>query len=102
MDKKNTLKKQKNLESLTSFDPNKDLKDLRPEDILETLIFCIEHADYDAFREVASSYLEFHNKTKIAENMGVSRRALYHMLSKDANPTIKNIMNFYQAIKKVA
>jgi DNA-binding phage protein len=34
--------------------------------------------------------------------MGVSRRALYHMISDNGNPTIQNIMSFYQAIKKAA
>jgi len=51
---------------------------------------------------VINAYLEVHNKSAIAQSMGVSRRALYHMIGDDANPTIQSIMKLYDAIKKAA
>lgn len=82
--------------------PDEKLKKLKPKDILNALMYCIEHSDYESFRDVVDAYIKVHNKAAIARDMGVSRRALYHMISDDANPTIQNIMSFYQAIKKAA
>lgn len=102
MDKEKTYKRQKSSKKPIPFDPDKNLKKLSPKDILKALMFCIEHSDYEAFKEIVAAYLAVNNKAGIARRMGVSRRALYHMIGDNANPTIKNLMNFYQAIKKAA
>ena len=102
MGKKGTSKKQENSKKLIPHDPDKFLRKLKPKDVLDTLMYCIEHSDYESFRDVVSAYIQLHNKTAIAKEMKVSRRALYHMISEDANPTIQSIMSFYRAIKKAA
>jgi len=85
-----------------AYDPNSNFRKIKPKDILNALMYCIEFSDYEAFRDIVDAYIKVHNKVAIAKDMGVSRRALYHMVSDDANPTIQNIMSFYQAIKKAA
>ena len=102
MIKKWTSKKQGNSKKIMKYDPDKNLRKVKPKDILRALMSCIEYSDYEAFRDIVEAYISVHNKTAIAKDMGVSRRALYHMVSDDANPTIQNIMSFYQAIKKAA
>jgi probable addiction module antidote protein len=102
MIKKGISKKQENYKKLIKYNPEENLKKVEPKDVLKALMHCIEHSDYEAFRDVVYAYVKAHNKVAIAKSMGVSRRALYHMISDDANPTIKNIMSFYQAIKKAA
>lgn len=102
MAKKGILKKQERYKNLMICNPDEKLKKLKPKDILNALMYCIEHSDYESFRDVVDAYIKVHNKAAIARDMGVSRRALYHMISDDANPTIQNIMSFYQAIKKAA
>jgi DNA-binding phage protein len=100
--KKKISKKQEKHKKPIPYNPEENLKKLTPRDILKALMYCIERSDYEAFRDVVSAYLSVHNKTTIAKDMGISRRALYHMTSDNANPTIQNIMSFYQAIKKAA
>jgi DNA-binding phage protein len=102
MGKSKTSKKQEISLELSPFDPDEGLRKMKPRDILDTLIFCIENEDYDSFSEVLLAYFLVHNKADIAKKMGVSRRALYHMLSKEGNPTIRNLMKFFRAIKKEA
>jgi len=102
MIKKGISKKQGNSKKIMTYNPDDNLKQVKPKDILKALMYCIEHSDYEAFKDVVDAYIKIHNKTAIAQDMGVSRRALYHMVSNDANPTIQNIMSFYQAIKKAA
>lgn len=102
MTKKGILKKQGNSKRIMTYDPDENLKKLKPKDILNALMYCIEYSDYEAFRDVVYAYIKIHNKAAIASDMGVSRRALYHMTSDEGNPTIQNIMSFYQAIKKAA
>lgn len=102
MIKKGTLKKQGNSKRIMTYSPEDNLKQIKPKDVLNALMYCIEYSDYEAFRDVVESYIKVQNKVAIAKDMGVSRRALYHMISDEANPTIQNIMSFYQAIKKAA
>jgi len=102
MGKKGTSKKQESFTETVAYNPDNNLRKLKPKDILDSLMYCIEHSDYKAFSDVVNAYIKLHNKTAIAKEMKVSRRALYHMVSNEANPTIKNIMSFYRAIKKAA
>ncbi len=102
MTKKGISKKRENSKRIMSYNPEENLKKIKPKDVLNALMYCIEHSDYEAFRDVVDAYIKMHNKAAIAKDMGVSRRALYHMISNDANPTIQNVMSFYQAIKKAA
>ena len=102
MDRKKILKKREISVELSPYDPEENLRKMSPKDILDTLLFCLENEDYDSFREVLLAYFLVHNKAATAKKMGVSRRALYHMLSKEGNPTIRNLMKFFRAIKKAA
>lgn len=102
MIKRKISKGQDHSKNLIPYDPDENLKKITPKNFLEALMLCIEHSDYDAFKDVLYAYLEVHNKARIAKSMGVSRRALYHMISDEANPTIQNIMKLYQAIKEAA
>ena len=102
MTKRGISKKRGTSKKITTYNPDDNLKQIKPKEVLKALMYCIEYSDYEAFRYVVDAYVKIHNKVAIAKDMGVSRRALYHMISEDGNPTVQNIMSFYQAIKKAA
>ena len=102
MTKKGISKKREVSKKITTYNPDDNLKQIKPREVLNALMYCIEYSDYEAFRDVVDAYVKMHNKVAIAKDMGVSRRALYHMISENGNPTVQNIMSFYKAIKKAA
>jgi probable addiction module antidote protein len=106
MPKKKILKKQKESKGSTSgvkkFDPQKIFKEMSPEELFKVLYEIWMDKDIDSFKSVLSSYLNAHNKHKIAKNMGVSRNTLYHMISEDGNPTLATVFKLFEAIEKEA
>ncbi len=106
MAKKKMLKKQKgsnkNTPQLKDFNPQKTFKEMSPQDLYEVLFEIWLEKDLDSFKGVLSSYLEVHNKQKIAKEMGVSRSTLYHIVSEEGNPTLDTLFNLMSAIENVA
>ena len=47
--------------------------------------------DTEGFKEILRAYLELVNKEEFAKKAGIPRRTLFRMLSKNGNPTLKNI-----------
>jgi probable addiction module antidote protein len=102
MIKKKISKKQEKSKKTGIPDPIEYFKTVTAEDLIDTLIDCIKYDDMLAFRDVLNAYVKANTIARVAREMGISRRAIYHMISEDSNPTIKTIAKLYQAMKKAA
>ena len=104
MAKKETLKKQKKLKKntykLKKFDPQETFRKMKSRDLSKVLFEIWMDRDIDSFKSVLSTYLEVHNKQKIANAMGVSRNTLYQMVTEEGNPTLDTIFKLLDAIEK--
>ena len=106
MAKRKTSNGRKGLKKSTSklkkFDPYETFREMSPEE-LSTILFEIwMDRDIESFKGVLSTYLEVHNKQKIAKLMGVSRNTLYHITSEEGNPTLDTIFKLFDAIDREA
>ena len=106
MRKKGTSKgpkgSKKNTRKLKAFDPKKVFRQMEPKDLLEILFEIWMERDIQSFKSVLSTYLDLHNKQKIAKIMGVSRNTLYQMVSEEGNPTLDTIFKLLDAVEKEA
>ncbi|MCY4644663.1 MAG: helix-turn-helix domain-containing protein [Bacteriovoracales bacterium] len=84
---------------LKKFDYQKTFKEMGPEDLFEILFEIWMDRDIESFKSVLATYLDIHNKQKIAKTMGVSRNTLYHMISEDGNPTLDTLFKLFDAIE---
>ena len=104
MVKKRISKKQgklrKNTYKLKKFDPQKTFQEMKPRHLSKILFEIWMDRDIDSFKSVLSTYLEVHNKQKIAKAMGVSRNTLYQMVTEEGNPTLDTIFKLLDAIEK--
>ena len=75
---------------------------MSPENLSTVLFEIWMDRDLESFKSVLSTYLEVHNKQKIAKIMGVSRNTLYHLTSEEGNPTLDTIFKLLDAIEKEA
>lgn len=107
MDKTETFKKPKELKSksieqmrneglISKYDPKPFLRDKKQ--IRLALMECIVDGDIDSFKDILSAHLDVISKDKLSEKSNVSRRTLYRMLTKEGNPTLKNIINVFRAL----
>ena len=75
---------------------------MSPEELSTVLFDIWMDRDIESFKSVLSTYLEVHNKQKIAKMMGVSRNTLYHIISEEGNPTLDTIFKLLDAIEREA
>jgi probable addiction module antidote protein len=73
----------------SKFNATSRMKD--KEYISNALWACMVENDTHAFKDILRTHLELVNKDEFAEQIGVSRRTLYRMLSEDGNPSLANI-----------
>lgn len=101
MNKKKTLKKPirslsdmpnlrvKNKVKLTEFKASKRMRNKKY--VSKALFECLAADDTEGFKEILRVYLELENKEQFAKEVGIPRRTLFRLLSKDGNPTLNNI-----------
>ena len=106
MAKRKTLNGQKGSKKSTfklkKFDPYESFRKMSPEKLSTVLFEIWMDRDIESFKSVLSTYLEVHNKQKIAKMMGVSRNTLYHITSEEGNPTLDTIFKLFDAIEREA
>ena len=73
---------------------------MKPKELSKVLFEIWMDRDIDSFKSVLSTYLEVHNKQKIAKAMGVSRNTLYHIVTEEGNPTLDTIFKLLDAIER--
>ena len=62
------------------------------------LASAIEEDDDGFLSEALATLVQVHGPTQIAEEAGISRQALYKMLSTSGNPSFKNISKVLEAL----
>jgi len=101
MNKRKTLKKPirslenmpslrvKNKVKLSEFKASKRMRNKKY--VSKALFECLTANDTEGFKEILRVYLELENKEQFAKKVGIPRRTLFRLLSKDGNPTLNNI-----------
>ena len=72
------------------------LKD--PEFAAEYLIAALDENDEEFLQESLALLIKVHGYTKISEETGIARQAIYKMLSGEGNPSFQNINKLRGAI----
>ena len=99
MDKKKkrlSLKKLKSKKGIKPFNASKKLKDKKH--VRAVLFDCLLHGDTEIFKEVLRTHLELVNKDKFMKKIGMSKTTFYRTLSKNSNPTLKNVSKIMKSI----
>ncbi len=88
--------KLKNKKGIKAFYTSKKLKNKKY--VQKVLFDCFIHNDMDGFKEVLCAHLDLVNKDKVIKRAGISKTTFYRTLSKDSNPTMKNISKLLKVI----
>ena len=76
----------------TKLTPFKAVKRMRSKKYVSKALFeCLANNDTEGFKDILRTYLELANKEQFAKKAGIPKRTLFRLLSKDGNPTLKNI-----------
>ena len=73
-----------------------ELKD--PDFAAEYLASALEEGDEQFLTEALAKVIKAHGGTKVAEETGLARQALYKMLSRGGNPSFKNVTKLLDAV----
>ena len=79
----------KNKAKITEFKASKRMRNKKY--VSKALFECLAANDTAGFKEILRVYLELENKEQFAKEVGIPRRTLFRLLSKDGNPTLNNI-----------
>ena len=75
------------------------LKRLKNSDYaVEYIKSAIEENDLDFLHVAIGDVVKAHGVSNISEITGITRQAIYHMISKDGNPSLRNINNILDAL----
>jgi probable addiction module antidote protein len=69
-----------------------------PDFAADFLAAAIEEGDEEFLSEALAKVVKAHGATKVAEESGIARQALYKMLSGQGNPSFKNIYKLLEAV----
>jgi probable addiction module antidote protein len=69
-----------------------------PEFAADYLASALEEGDEQFLTEALASVIKAHGATKVAEETGLARQALYKMISRGGNPSFKNITKLLDAV----
>ena len=81
--------KAKNKVKFVEFKASKRMRNKKY--VSKALFECLAANDTAGFKEILRVYLELENKEQFAKEVGIPRRTLFRLLSKDGNPTLNNI-----------
>lgn len=74
---------------ISKFNASERVKD--KEYISDALWESIVADDSEGFKEILRAYLELINKDELSKEIGIPKRTLFRILSKDGNPTLETI-----------
>ncbi len=77
-------------------DLNKKL--VNPAFAADFLAAAIEENDENFLGEALAKVVKVHGPSKISEETGITRQAIYKMLSSDGNPSFRNVHKLLEAV----
>lgn len=87
-----------NMAKGTKFQEDLNRKLVNPEFAADFLAAAIEEDDEDFLSEALAKVVKVHGASKISEETGIARQAIYKMLSSDGNPSFKNVHKLLEAV----
>lgn len=82
----------------TKFQEDLERKLLNSDFAADYLAAAIAEDDEEFLSEALAKVVKAHGATRIAEEAGIARQALYKMLSSEGNPSFKNINKLLEAV----
>ncbi len=71
---------------------------LDPDFAAEYLAAALEENDEEFLSEALATVVRLHGASKVAEDAGIARQAIYKMLSDEGNPSFKNVSKLLEAV----
>lgn len=82
----------------TKFQEDLERKLLNSDFEADYLAAAITEDDEEFLSEALSKVIKAHGATRVAEESGIARQALYKMLSSEGNPSFKNVNKLLEAV----
>ena len=82
----------------TKFQTDLAKKLLNPEFAAQFLAAAIAEDDDEFLSEALAKVIKAHGATRVSEDTGITRQALYKMLSNEGNPSFKNVNKLLEAV----
>ncbi len=82
----------------TKFQDDLERKLLDSDFAADFLAAAIAEDDEEFLSEALAKVIKAHGATRVAEESGIARQALYKMLSTEGNPSFKNVNKLLEAV----
>jgi probable addiction module antidote protein len=82
----------------TKFQKDLSQKLHNPDFAADYLAAAILENDEEFLTEALAKVIKIHGATKVSEETGITRQAIYKMLSGEGNPSFKNITKLLEAV----
>ena len=82
----------------TKFQEDLNRKLMSPEFAADFLAAAIEENDDGFLSEALAKVIKRHGASKVSEETGITRQAIYKMLSGDGNPSFRNVNKLLEAV----
>ncbi len=82
----------------TKFQEDLERKLLNSDFAADYLAASIAEDDEEFLSEALAKVIKAHGATRVAEETGIARQALYKMLSSEGNPSFKNVNKLLEAV----
>jgi probable addiction module antidote protein len=82
----------------TKFQSDLTKKLIDPDFAAHFLAAAIAEGDEEFLSEALAKVIKAHGATKVSEETGIARQALYKMLSGGGNPSFKNVNKLLEAV----
>ena len=82
----------------TKFQDDLNRKLLDPDFAADFLAAAMDENDEEFLSEALAKVVKIHGASKIADEAGIARQAVYKMLSSEGNPSFKNVSKLLEAV----
>ncbi|MCB0361973.1 MAG: putative addiction module antidote protein [Bdellovibrionales bacterium] len=82
----------------TKFQDDLERKLLNTEFAADYLAAALAEDDEEFLSEALAKIIKCHGMTRVSEETGIARQALYKMLSTEGNPSFKNVAKLLEAV----
>lgn len=82
----------------TKFEDDLNRKLLNPDFAADFLAAAMDENDEEFLTEALARVVKIHGASKVADEAGIARQAVYKMLSSEGNPSFKNVSKLLEAV----